>query len=145
MTESKNMTRRRLLQVLGIGSGAAATLTAASSKLGNEDLRMTMLDALGDMFQNHFKRMDKNEVQETLARMERKYAAQYQKDIKVSANGALPNTRYGYALNLSKCKGYRACVQACVAENNQSRDSEIQYIRVVELPHGTYNLEHGNH
>ena len=49
---------------------------------------------------------------------------------------------FGYALNISKCKGVRRCVEACVAENNQSRDSQIQYIRVLELDYGHTDLNH---
>jgi molybdopterin-containing oxidoreductase family iron-sulfur binding subunit len=52
---------------------------------------------------------------------------------------------FGYALNISKCKGVRACVEACVIENNQSRDSQIQYIRVLEMSHGNMDLNQGDH
>ena len=48
-------------------------------------------------------------------------------------------------LNLSRCIGCRKCVHACVAENNQSRRPEIQYIRVLEMPRGTMDLEQGDH
>jgi Fe-S-cluster-containing dehydrogenase component len=51
-----------------------------------------------------------------------------------------------YALNLGRCIGCRKCVHACVAENNQSRSPEIQYIRVLEMPRGSIdNVERGNH
>ena len=39
----------------------------------------------------------------------------------------------------------RKCVHACVAENNQSRNPEIQYIRVLKLPHGSLDLEKADH
>jgi molybdopterin-containing oxidoreductase family iron-sulfur binding subunit len=41
-----------------------------------------------------------------------------------------------YCLNLTRCVGCRKCVHACVAENNQSRSPEIQYIRVLKMPNG---------
>jgi Fe-S-cluster-containing dehydrogenase component len=44
-----------------------------------------------------------------------------------------------------RCIGCRKCVHACVAENNQSRSPEIQYIRVIEMPRGTLDVEKGNH
>jgi molybdopterin-containing oxidoreductase family iron-sulfur binding subunit len=50
-----------------------------------------------------------------------------------------------YALNLSRCIGCRKCVHACVEENNQSRAPEIQYIRVIEMPRGTLDVEKGDH
>lgn len=141
---SKQVTRRRLLQVLGLTAGGAS-LTAAAKKMSDGHIKRTIVDTLGDLFQNHFSRMSPNEVGEALARMERKYKEKFQRDIKVEATGALPNTLFGYALNLSRCKGYRDCVKACVEENNQSRDSEIQYIRVLEMPNGSMNLEHADH
>jgi molybdopterin-containing oxidoreductase family iron-sulfur binding subunit len=52
---------------------------------------------------------------------------------------------FGYALNVSKCKGVRRCVEACAAENNLSRDPQIQYIRVLEMDHGDMNLNRANH
>ena len=57
----------------------------------------------------------------------------------------LPGVTFGYALNISKCKGIRKCVTACMKENNQSRDSQIQYIRVLEMPRGTIDIEKSNH
>ena len=50
-----------------------------------------------------------------------------------------------YALNLTRCVGCRKCVHACVAENNQSRSPEIQYIRVLKMPNGTFDMEKGDH
>ncbi len=140
----KQITRRRLLQVLGLTAGGAS-LTAAANKLTDENTRRTIVDTLGGLFQNHFSRLSPDEVGETLARMERKYKEKYKQDVRVEATSALPNTLFGYALNLSRCRGYRDCVSACVEENNQSRDSEIQYIRVLEIPDGTMNLEHADH
>ncbi|MHC4316801.1 MAG: 4Fe-4S dicluster domain-containing protein, partial [Planctomycetota bacterium] len=52
---------------------------------------------------------------------------------------------FGYAINISKCKGYRDCVYACVKENNLGRDSQMQYIRVLEMEQGTHNLEKSDH
>jgi molybdopterin-containing oxidoreductase family iron-sulfur binding subunit len=51
---------------------------------------------------------------------------------------------YGYAFNLSKCRGYLDCIKACIAENNQDRKSGMAYIKVFELEKGSMNLESGN-
>jgi molybdopterin-containing oxidoreductase family iron-sulfur binding subunit len=56
-----------------------------------------------------------------------------------------PGVEFVYALNVSRCNGNRRCVHACVAENNQSRNPELQYIRVIEMPRGTMDLDLGNH
>ena len=55
------------------------------------------------------------------------------RDVHVSALPALPGVIYGYALDLSRCIGCRRCVYACVKENNQSRNPQIQWIRVLEM------------
>ena len=52
---------------------------------------------------------------------------------------------FGYAINLGTCKGYRDCVDACVKENNLGRDSQVQYIRVLEMDRGNINLENSEH
>ena len=44
----------------------------------------------------------------------------------------------------TRCVGCRKCVHACVAENNQSRDPEIEYIRVLKMPNGTFDMEKGD-
>jgi molybdopterin-containing oxidoreductase family iron-sulfur binding subunit len=57
----------------------------------------------------------------------------------------MPGVVFGYALNISKCKGYRDCVEGCLRENNQGRDSQVQYIRVLQLDKGTLDLEKSDH
>lgn len=141
------LSRREALRRLGLGGvvagTAAAGLTGAAKAAAEGDV--TLKDALGGLFQDHFQRMDPEEVQETLARLERRYRAKYGVDIEVGHTDPIPGTLWGYAINLSQCKGYRECVRACVEENNESRSPEIQYIRVLEMPDGTDNLEAGDH
>ena len=45
----------------------------------------------------------------------------------------MPGVLFAYALDLSRCIGCRRCVYACVEENNQSRDPQIQWIRVLAM------------
>ena len=45
----------------------------------------------------------------------------------------LPGVLFAYALDISRCIGCRRCVYACVEENNQSRDPQIQWIRVLSM------------
>jgi molybdopterin-containing oxidoreductase family iron-sulfur binding subunit len=45
----------------------------------------------------------------------------------------MPGVLFGFALDLSRCIGCRRCVYACVDENNQSRDPQVHWIRVLQM------------
>jgi molybdopterin-containing oxidoreductase family iron-sulfur binding subunit len=141
---------RRL--VLGIGAlvGAVAALFGGRSALaqaakaaggGDEPLS----DLFGRLFQKHYQRMSPDEVKQAVARIERRAKREYGQDINVGTEPAMEGVVFGYALNISKCKGVRKCVEACIAENNTGRDSSLQYIRVLELDHGEMNLNRADH
>lgn len=123
--------------IIGIGGGLAAKAAGPDGEV--------MSDALGSFFQQHYKKMSPQDVQEALERIKRKARRKYDVDITVSTEPALEGVVFGYALNISKCKGVRACVDACVEENNQSRDSQIQYIRVLEMDYGSMDLHNSDH
>jgi molybdopterin-containing oxidoreductase family iron-sulfur binding subunit len=72
-------------------------------------------------------------LKELLAGMERQYSAKYGKPVTVSGAQAIPGVEFAYALDLSRCIGCRRCVHACVEENNQSRDPEVQWIKVFSM------------
>ena len=145
--ENKKLTRRRLLKKIGIAgvSGAVATSGAALAAQVTEDGGDEFSDSLASLFQTHYRRMSPEEVEATIARLQRKTKRKYGKNISIDTTPPLPNVLFGYALNISKCKGYRKCVDACVEENNQGRDTQIQYIRVLEMERGSMNLEESNH
>ena len=145
--ENKKLTRRRLLKKIGIAgvSGAVATSGAALAAQVTEDGVDEFSDSLASLFQTHYRRMSPEEVEATIARLQRKTKRKYGKNISIDTTPPLPNVLLGYALNISKCKGYRKCVDACVEENNQGRDTQIQYIRVLEMERGSMNLEESNH
>ena len=142
-------TRRWLLKKsawLGAAAGFFAGAPAVAEKAaGALDGDHGLSDAWGSFFQPEYRKMSPAEVSAALERIERKTKREYDADIKVGNEPPLPRVVYGYALNISKCKGVRACVEACVKENNQSRDSQIQYIRVLEMGHGNMDLNHGDH
>jgi molybdopterin-containing oxidoreductase family iron-sulfur binding subunit len=77
-------------------------------------------------------------LKQLLGDMEREYAAKYGKDVTVSDAGPMPGVLFGYALDISRCIGCRRCVYACVEENNQSRDPQVHWIRVLQM-----DKEHG--
>jgi molybdopterin-containing oxidoreductase family iron-sulfur binding subunit len=135
------LSRRGLLRKGGL-LGAVAALFGAGGALAQQATGDdgALADAWGDFFQNQYQRMSPTEVQEAIERIQRKAKRTYGVELDVSADGPQEGVVFGYALNISKCKGVRRCVEACMAENNNSRDSQIQYIRVLELDHGHMDL-----
>jgi len=80
-------------------------------------------------------------LKEAIKRMEQDYAARFGKAVTVSDAQAIPGVEFAYALDISRCIGCRRCVYACVDENNQSRDPQVQWIRVLSMPkEGGVNL-----
>jgi molybdopterin-containing oxidoreductase family iron-sulfur binding subunit len=77
--------------------------------------------------------MPKERLRRALDEMEREYRDKRGVDVQVSDTGPLPDVVFGYALDLSRCIGCRRCVYACVEENNQSRDPQIHWIRVLAM------------
>ncbi len=53
---------------------------------------------------------------------------------------AMDGVEFAYGLDLSRCVGCRRCVYACVHENNQSRDPQIHWIRVLEMGRTTASI-----
>ena len=133
-----DLARRTFLKGLGIG---VATAAVPGPAWGGQTFR----DALGDVFQNHYQRMSPEEIQAALGRIERNAQRRFGVEIECVDTPPQPGVVFGYAINISRCQGYRDCVHACVKENNLGRDSQVQYIRVLEMDHGEMNLEHSDH
>ncbi|MDH4248761.1 MAG: 4Fe-4S ferredoxin, partial [Deltaproteobacteria bacterium] len=141
----RGMTRRGLLRkggLVGLLAGLFGGGALAKEVVAPPEGRFS--DSVGELFQQHYKKMTPEEVAEAISRIERQAKREYGVDLEVGNAPPLEGVVYGYALNISKCKGVRNCVEACVAENNQSRDSQIQYIRVLELDHGHMDLLKAN-
>jgi Fe-S-cluster-containing dehydrogenase component len=132
--------RRRFLK--GLGAVAAAAATTQAGAWGG----MTLRDAFGGFFQDHYQRLSRDEISSALARIERNARRRYGVELICRDTPPQPGVVFGYALNISRCKGYRDCVTACVEENNHGRDpASTQYIRVLEMDRGSRNLEQANH
>jgi molybdopterin-containing oxidoreductase family iron-sulfur binding subunit len=139
---SNGLSRRSLMK-RGGWFAAVATFFGVGTAVAQKSVPVddeTLADTFGAFFQKHYKVMNKEEMQAALGRIERRVRREHGVAIKVGAEPPIPGVVYGYAINLSKCKGTRRCVEACMAENNQSRDSQIQYIRVLEMDRGTMDL-----
>jgi Fe-S-cluster-containing dehydrogenase component len=94
-----------------------------------------------EFFQKNFRKMSKAEIDRVIERLKAEYAAKYGKDFTVGAEGPIDGTLFGYALDIQRCIGCRRCVYACVEENNQSRDPQMQYIRVSRFKDGAMDFE----
>lgn len=137
------LSRRSFLRNgIGIVGGMSAFVAALKPLM---DLDPGDFDSVEGMVQKHYKEMDEAEMLTALERIRESVAARFGVDAVVSDVRPREGVEFVYALNLSRCVGCRKCVHACVAENNQSRSPEIQYIRVLEMPRGTTDPEQGDH
>lgn len=84
-------------------------------------------------FQKHFRRLSDTDIADVLRRLEAEYSNRFGRAVNIDATGPVDGVVYGYGLDISRCIGCRRCVYACVDENNQSRDPEIHWIRVLEF------------
>jgi Fe-S-cluster-containing dehydrogenase component len=135
--EERGASRREFLKTAATGAAAVVGAPGAAEAFDFESF-----------LQKNFRQMSDDEIDEVVDRLSRKYSKKYGKDVKVNAIGPMDDVVYGYGLDISRCIGCRRCVYACVEENNQSRDPEIQWIRVLEFERESamrgIDMEEGN-
>ncbi len=126
--------RREFLKLMGVAAAAGMT-----------DLTACTPEARERFFRKHFKELSPDELKHRLSILEADYEEKYGKKVRVGAEPPIDGVVFAYALDIARCIGCRRCVYACVNENNQSRDPQIQYITVLEMEkrHGV-DLEHAN-
>jgi len=137
------LSRRSFLRNGVSAVGAMSAFVAALSPL--RDLDPDNLPSMDEFIQKHYKEMSAAEMEAALARISQRVRDRYGVEPMLRDVKPREGVEFVYALNLSRCIGCRKCVNACVEENNQSRSPEIQYIRVLEMPRGTIDVEQGNH
>jgi Fe-S-cluster-containing dehydrogenase component len=142
------MSRRGALAAL---MGAAAVGTQAVSACSPANLlsaeeREAKLLEWQEYFKGNFRVMSEDEKAATIERLERLSLLRRGTEVSIDGTAARPGVVYGYAFNISKCKGYRNCVEACVHENNLDRRSGARYIQIFELEKGSSvdDLDHGD-
>ncbi|MBU4202400.1 MAG: 4Fe-4S dicluster domain-containing protein [Acidobacteria bacterium] len=113
--------RRSFLKAAAV-TGSIAALGACGSKVDRDAF-----------FQKNFRDMSKDEIARVIERLEKDYSEKYGQPFSVSVKESLPETSFGYALDISRCIGCRRCVYGCVEENNQSRDPQVHWIQVLEM------------
>ncbi len=140
--EPKELSRRDFVKkTAAYGAAGAGLLGLAASPL----LKMNTGNSFKELFQKHYKKLTDEDKALILERIARQTKEQYGADVKVSDDKPVEGVTFSYALNLDVCIGCRKCVQACVEENNQSRDPRIEWIRVLEMNKGGFNLEKSDH
>jgi len=97
-------------------------------------------EALDAFMQQRLQEVPPDRLKEVLADFEREYSRKFDQEVTVAGTPPRPNVLFGYGLDLSRCNGNRACVKACVEENNQSRanpdgkhNNPIEWITVYEM------------
>ena len=138
----KPLDRRSALKGMtaGLLAGTGFLNSSCSVTAGDADKELSELK-WDEYFKGNYQLMTAEEKNTTVERLERMYELNNGGKINVSDDGAVKDVLYGYAFNISKCQGYMDCVNACVEENNQDRDSQMQYIRIHEFKKGQMNFE----
>ncbi len=135
----EGVSRRTALKGVGATLGVGAFVTAVSPlrKLGESV-------SAEEFLQKHFKELDAEDKAEVFARLEAETREEYGAEVEIRDHPAIPGTKFVYAINLSLCNGNGKCVEACHQENNHDRDTNQSYIRVLEMPKGSLDMEKGN-
>jgi molybdopterin-containing oxidoreductase family iron-sulfur binding subunit len=121
-SRTRSASRRQFLKTAGAGLGALVGAPGAAQAFDFESL-----------LQRHFRELSREDLDSVLQRLERKYTEKFGKPFRVGAEDPIDGVLFGYGLDVSRCIGCRRCVYGCVDENNQSREPEIHYIRVLEF------------
>lgn len=133
MSKKKKISRREFIGRTTVVAGGVAGLYGVA---GLPALGRKTGEPLDDLFHKHYKKLTSGEIDKILRKIEEGTKAKYGREVKVADDKPIDNVIYGYGLNLTICIGCRKCVEACVKENNQSRDPRIEYIRVLEMKKG---------
>jgi molybdopterin-containing oxidoreductase family iron-sulfur binding subunit len=136
-----SLSRRSFLRTSAVLASGIAALAASFAPLRE----LSDYTSVENFLQKHYKELTPEEMQKVLDRIAREVEQQYQIRPHVRDYKPMDGVEFVYCLNLTRCIGCRKCVHACVQENNQSRNPEIQYIRVLKMPHGSLDMEKGDH
>ncbi len=138
---ANDVSRRNFLRTSAVLASGMAALAASLAPLRE----LSDYTSVEKFLQKHYKEMTPEDMRKVLDRIAREVEAQYKVRPQVKDYKPMDGVEFVYCLNLTRCIGCRKCVHACVAENNQSRNPEIQYIRVLKMPHGSLDMEKAEH
>jgi Fe-S-cluster-containing dehydrogenase component len=133
--------RRSFLRTSAVMASGLAALAASLAPLRE----LKDYTSVEQFLQKYYKELTPEEMAKVLKRIEDEVEREYKIRPHIRDLKPMDGVEYVYCLNLTRCVGCRKCVHACVAENNQSRTPEIQYIRVLRFPHGSLDFEKAEH
>jgi molybdopterin-containing oxidoreductase family iron-sulfur binding subunit len=139
----KQVDRRVALKLVvgGVVAGLEALNACTPAPVETNEEREVKLLAWREYIKGNYRFMTDAERAETITRLERLAKLKRNTDVTVRSTGAQPGVMFGYAFNISKCKGFRSCVQACINENNLDRRAGTQYIRIFEMENGEVDFD----
>jgi molybdopterin-containing oxidoreductase family iron-sulfur binding subunit len=139
----KQVDRRVALKLVvgGVVAGLEVLNACTPAPVETDEEREVKLLAWREYIKGNYRSMTDAERAETITRLERLAKLKRGTDVTVRSTGAQPGVMFGYAFNISKCKGFRSCVQACINENNLDRRAGTQYIRIFEMENGEVDFD----
>ena len=96
-----DLARRKFIKGLGSLTASAGAVSVASPAWGGR----TLSDTFADFFQAHYQQMTSEEITQTLERIELKAKRRYNVDINCKNTPPQDGVVFGYAINISKCRG----------------------------------------
>ncbi len=135
--DTKTVSRSDFLSAGFAALGAVGATAAALSPLAEIEEG----PSFDKFFQKHYKELSKEDMAGILERTRKEVKEKYGVDAKVSDPQPMEGVEFAYALNIGRCVGCRKCVYACMKENNQSRDPQAAYIRVMKMEKGSIDVE----
>ncbi|OIO07090.1 MAG: 4Fe-4S ferredoxin [Elusimicrobia bacterium CG1_02_63_36] len=141
LPDSRTVSRSTFLQAGLAALGAVGATAAALEPLKKVD----DYPSFEEFFQKHYKELSKEEMAAVLERTRVRVKKKFGVDATVGDPKPIEGVEFAYALNIGRCVGCRKCVYACMKENNQSREPQVQYIRVLKMKKGSINVESSQH
>jgi len=133
------LTRRTAIKGAGMMLGTAAFAKAIAPLWGFAgDI------PLDEFMQKHYKELSDEDKKLVFQRLEQEAKDSYGINVSIKDPQPISGVRFAYAINLSACNGNGKCMEACHHENYHDRDTNQSYIRILEMPVGTNDMEQGN-
>ena len=139
--DADGLSRRSFLRTSAVFTTGLAAIAAGLAPLRN----LKDFTSMEQFVQKYYKELTPEDMEKVLKRIENEVERQYGIRPHVRDLKPMDGVEFVYCLNLTRCIGCRKCVHACVGENNQSRNPEIQYIRVLQMTNGSFDMEKAVH